>query len=634
MGVTFHVPYRFFWNGHERLAESIVLTEVEPGEAAPKARRKTAPRGVYEVRAFFLFGEIRDRISADQWGVTVRRTWAVRTVGSLRLSVDLELDPGRDPRFLFPGVHAARGMPAGPASVLGEKTSYPSAVLLSLGTRGVLVFSRTALSGKESASIGVSTSVQEDEPSRLRVQMRFPGVEEPAGRVGPGPDHLSAAAEAEIESDGSLERTHEMFLSFAPTDRIVAEGGRAAAGRLLPGSEPPGAETIDTGALADALRAALSSHLYQSGGAVGMRETRGSPWISCTAGVGVAVALRRLFPGDARLRELSLRLADFALKGQLASGFFHESYSLDARAWRGVRGETTRTVLSTRQSSRIAELLLRLAADLADAGLPHQKYYLAAVRFVEFFLDEKGRLSMPGALYLPGEREPMQERGASLEGMELFFPLAALRVWTGRDRYKKPLDEMVKRFSALPWDAFSPPGAREGRGPDAVGAMLAVRLFARMRELKYRPAEAPVSTAAAAAARASEAARLFASLLVPWVRIRAEGHEARSSGPPGCLVESFARQRLLFAGNQAALGLLQLADLTPDKDGAGLLRTLAGQCLSSSRFAAPGAAFFQHTDWDESGKPGAGRGKHGPVDSRRLADEVLAGLEITRRAEA
>ena len=39
-GVTFHVPYRFFWNDNERPAESVVLT-TGTGSARALVRRST-----------------------------------------------------------------------------------------------------------------------------------------------------------------------------------------------------------------------------------------------------------------------------------------------------------------------------------------------------------------------------------------------------------------------------------------------------------------------------------------------------------------------------------------------------------------------------------------------------------------
>jgi hypothetical protein len=616
-GVEFLVPYVFFWNGHERPAESIALTAPARGSGA---------RGAYEVRAFFLFAEIRDEIREDAGGITLRRTWLVKTPGAVRLSIDIELDPPDGFRTLFPGVHAAAGMPAAPLSFLGEKTSYPSGIVLALKGEGVLVFSPSAVCGGVGGGIGISRPENEDGSSRLRVQMRFPGIEEPAGRIGPRPQDVQEPVDATLESPGSLERTHEICLFYAPAGHVLLRGAEAVRGRLVsrPVKRTSARPTVDEGFLAEALHGALATHLLQKGGVVGMRETPGSQWLSSTAGLGCAIAMRRLFPGDARLRELSLRLADFSLKGQLPSGFFHESYHVESGRWRGVHGHGDRTHLSVGQSSRVAELLLTLAADLAREGRPYEKYFMAGLRFVEFFLDDKGKLAMPGGLHLPAERAPVAGSAASLGGLELFFPMAAVLERSGRDRYKKALDLLVKRFSLLPWDVFLPPGSREDRGPDAVGALTATRLFARMRAMGYKPVEPPVSSAKAAAVKAAESARLFTSLLVPWIRVHAE-----KDGSPafsGCLVDSFTRQRLLFAGYETALRLLDLAALLPESRG--LLKSLARLCLDSVMEAPLGTAFIQHTVWDAGGETAEARGRRGPIDSRRLASELLAALRL------
>jgi hypothetical protein len=329
-----------------------------------------------------------------------------------------------------------------------------------------------------------------------------------------------------------------------------------------------------------------------------------------------------LFPEDARLVETALRLADFALKGQVPWGSFYESYHAPSGSWRGVRGVDEVTLLSTGQSARIAELLLSFSGELARLGRPHEKYFLAGLRFVDFFLDEKGKLVPPGGLqppaasYVPPDAEPR------LAGLELFLPLALVLEKTGRDRYKKALDVLVRRFSALPWDSFDPPSSREGRGGDSAGALLAARLFLRMRAKGYRPVEPPAS-GAAAKARALESARLFASLLVPWVRVQDAG-----SGR-GCLHDSFARQRLLCAGRETALLLRQLAALTSDED-ARLLRSLAADCAASARRFPVGTAYVRHASW-EPPPEGAGKKRDpavGPVDSRRVVSEVLAGLQL------
>jgi hypothetical protein len=632
-GVAVHVPYGLYWAGNERLAESIVLTTPSGGGRGRSTKATGAgKRGIdtdaCEVRAFFLFGEIRDRISADPAGVRLERTWLVKTPGSLRLSIDLELNVEEDLRCLFPGVHASAGIPGAPLSFLGEKTSYPAGLFLCLGRKGMLVFSQSASCGGAAASIGIRRTEGEEEPGRLRVQIRFPGIEEPAGRVGPRPADVQAPAEIGVESPGILERTHDLFLVFASDKDLALVGASAVLQRLTPrvAKKPRAEKSVDEARLAVALEGALDTHLFQSGGVMGMRETPGGPWLSSAAGLGAAVALRRLFPGDARQGELSLRLADFVLKGQIPSGFFHESFSVEAGRWKGVRGEPGRTLLSLGQSARIAELLLDLADALSGEGRPFEKYFLAALRFVEFFLDEKGRLSMPGSLHMPADRSPLSTHPAALGGLELFFPTAAVYVRTGRDRYKKAMDLVVKRFSRMPWNAFQPPSSREGRGPDSAGALLAARLYVRMRGLGFKVLEQPSGTREAAA-RSGESARLFASLLTPWIRIHAD-ESSESIAPAGFLADSSERQRLLCAGNETALLLLRLGALSSDSAAASLLRSLARLCLDASRSAPLGTAWLQHTGWDREGKPEGARGKRGPVDSRRLVLEILAGLSI------
>jgi hypothetical protein len=627
-GVAVHVPYRLFWGGHERPAESIVLTA--PSRAGRgTAGKPSGVRGAYEVRAYFLFGEIRDRIASDSSGICLERSWLVKTPGPLHLTIDVELDAEKNVQCLFPGVHAAAGMPGVPLSFLGEKTSYPAGLLLSLGSKGVLLFSRSSQCAGEPASIGISPTEGDDEPVRLRVQMRFPGIEEPAGRVGPRPADVQAPEESAVDSPGSLERTQQLFLVFASSRDLALNGAASVLQRLRPrvGRKPRAAMTVDEALLADALDGALSTHLFQAGGVVGMREVPDSPWLSSEAGIGSAIALRRLFPADVRRGEIALRLADFVLKGQIPSGFFHESYSVETGRWKGVRGQSARTLLSLGQSARIAELLLILVDDLSREGRPFQKYFLAALRFVEFFLDEKGRLSMPGGLHLPATRSPVSPHPAALGGLELFFPMASVYARTGRDRYRKALDLLVKRFSGLSWNAFQPPSSREGRGPDSAGARLAARLYARMRALGFKAVEQPASSRKASAAHAGESARLFASLLVPWVRIHAD-EPAASLAPAGCIADSAERHRLVFAGFETALLLLRLGSLCPDAPVKSLLKSVARLCLDASSAAPLGTAWLQHTGWDGEGKAEGARGKRGPVDARRLAREIVAALAI------
>ena len=90
-------------------------------------------------------------------------------------------------------------------------------------------------------------------------------------------------------------------------------------------------------------------------------------------------------------------------------------------------------------------------------------------------------------------------------------------------------------------------------------------------------------------------------------------------------MDSFVRQRLLFAGNETAYLLGRLAELAGSRELKKLLLDVSRLCLSGSVGFAPGTSFFQHTAWDQDGTaPGAG--KVGPIDSRRLSGEILFGL--------
>ena len=409
--------------------------------------------------------------------------------------------------------------------------------------------------------------------------------------------------------------------------------------------------SVDRGNLSAAIDRLLQTHLVEAGGVAGVRETAESPWLSSSAGLGIAAALRRLHPADARLRELALRLADFTLRGQLPSGMFFESYNIETATWGGVRGTRNRTLLSVARSARIAELLLHFAAQLEAEGRPAVRYALAAQRMVDFFLDEKARLFMPGALHEPDQREPVPE-DTPQGGLELFFPMALLWQRTGRDRYKKALNLLARRFSEAPWDPYHPPGSRPGRGPDSAAALTAVRQFVEMRKLGYKVAEPPVSTAAEARARGAETARLFSSVLIPWIRLdgapapsleesteteAGEPTERVAAGPAvpaptvdtrGCLADSHARHRSLYAGYETAYLLLRLRELLSDPGWEGLLLDLARLCLEGAARAPLGVAWIQHSTWDTNGNAQGARGRLGPMDSRRLAGEVGWALRV------
>jgi len=606
-GMSFFLPYRFSWNGHDREPASVVLETSGTGSKAAAV-----------VKAFFLFGMVMDRISSDGAGITIARSWNVMTPGAVKILLDVEFEAPDDVICMFPGVHVEKGLPQTAVSFLAERTSYPASLIVSLGDEAGVIFSRSAHSGEDLASIGIRRIEREEEPARLRVEVRIPGAEEPMARIGPKPEHRGEPEDPVLQCSANLERNYELFLAFSPRAGILERAPSAVLRRLLPQPIPkaPVKASPELALLVSAAKGILSTHLVEDGGVEGLRQVPGSPWLSSSAGLALAISLRRLFPEDKTAAETALRLADFSLKGQRPSGLFYESYHLEEKQWRGAKGQPARTMLSMPHSARIADLLLMLAEDLEREKLPFEKYFLAGRRFVDLFIDERGRYAQPA-------------EGEDISIWELFFPLARVLDRLGKDRYKKALDAIAARFSGASWDIFHPPSFRTGRDSDSEACLLAVRMFVELRSRGYRPAETP-RTGSSAKSLSSESTQLFASLLLPWIRVHGPGGE-RQGQPPldGTLVDSFVRQRLLFAGHETAYLLRRLAELAGRGGLRTLLEDLSRICLAGIRGVALGTGFFQHTRWDPEGRVETAAGVTGPVDSRRLARELLCGLLIS-----
>jgi len=608
------------------------------------------------VKAFFLFGLVTDIITSDATGITIARSWNVMTPGAVKILLDVEFEAADAAVCMFPGVHVQDGLPQTAVSFLAERTSYPASVIVSFADEAVVIFTSAARSGEDPASIGIRRIEKEEEPSRLRVEVRIPGAEEPIVRIGPKPEHRGDPEDPVLECPAKLERTYELFLAFSPRAKILETAPSAALKRLSLQPVPKAAAKSNpvVGLLRSAAERVLETHLVEAGGVEGLRQVPESSWLSSTAGLALAVSLRRLFPGDGKIGETALRLADFSLKGQLPSGLFYESYHLTEKQWRGVKGQFDRTMLSLAQSARIADLLLLLAEDLEKEGRPFEKYFLAGRRFVDRFVDEKGRCALPASLYEPdqvpvfveADRQDTGHPGRSprstpktvpspLSAEEdssawaLFFPLARVLDRLGKDRYEKALNAIAARFSSASWDIAHPPSSRAGRDSDSEACLLAVRTFVELRSRGYRPGEAP-GPRSSAASRASEATLVFASLLLPWIRFHGPGGER--PGQPnldGTLVDSFVRQRLLFAGYEAAYVLCRLSELAGRGSLKSLLQNLSRVCQTGAQGAPLGTGYFQHTRWNPDGRADTGAGTFGPVDSRRLASELLYGLEVS-----
>ncbi len=624
-GLVFSLAYRFWWEGRDRPPESIAV------EGA-------------RVTAFFLSAAIRDAITTDSHGVLVRREWSVHSPGPVRLTVDVHLEPAGKLSYLLPGVALGNELPAEGVSVHGARTAWPSAACLGIGGRGTVGFALDE--GPYMAGVGISPVGQDDVPPAereegpvpLSLALTLPGTAKS--------EDASVGAFGSIESPGTLNAARTFRIVSAPMRRAWLRGASAVLAAIGGGSggtkkEPSARVTEETvrEAVSRAVERCLGTHLFEKGGVAGLRFEPASPLLSASAGAGMAVLLRELFPSDPVRTELALRLADFSLKGQHPSGLFFETYHTGRGEWQGVPGRPDRPVIGIAASARIANRLLALADVLSDAGLPHAKYRLAGVRFVEFFLDDQGRFQLPGALHLPGVRAPFEP---GLAGFELCFPLARTFARTGRDRYRKALDTLAHSLAELPWGTPWLPASREGRDPDSAAALLCGRILVALGGLGSASGRRSGGTSrgrsGARAGRGPVDIGDAASAVLPWVyanpRPPVEGITAT-----GGVIDSFHRQRLVGAGAEAGFVLSGLASLASEP---WMRRTLEGfsrLCVDFADRLPMGTAYLVHVQPPAASSGTRARDRRsrpspasGPVDARRLVAEAGYRLAVAAGA--
>jgi hypothetical protein len=626
-GLVVSLAYRFWWEGRDRPPESIAVE----GE---------------RVTAFFLSAAIRDTVTADAHGVLIRREWSVHNPGPVRLTVDVHLESAGQVSYLLPGVAFGSALPAGGVSAHGARTAWPSAACLHVGSRGTVGFALDE--GPYTAGVAISPVGQDDVPPAereegpvpLSLALTLPGSTEAEG--------ATVGTPGSIDSPGTLDTARTFRIVSAPARRAWLKGASAVLAAIGEGSggtkgEPTARVTEKTvrETVRRAVEGCLGTHLFEKGGVAGLRIEPASPLLSASAGAGMAVLLRELFPSDPARTELALRLADFSLKGQHPSGLFYETYHTGRGEWQGVPGHPEQPVIGIDASARIADRLLALADALSEAGMPNAKYRLAGARFVEFFIDDQGRFQPPGALHLPGVRAPFEP---GLAGFALCFPLARTLARTGRDRYRKALDTLAHSLAGLPWGTPWLPTSREGRDPDSAAALLCGRILVALG--------GPGSVSArrsGGSSRGRTGGRTgrgpidvgdAASVVLPWVYANPR---PPVGGIPatGGIIDSFHRQRLVGAGAEAAFVLSGLGALASEP---WMRRTLEGFSRLCQGFADRlplGTAYLAHVD-PLPQAAGSGTRAHsrrsrpepaaGPVDARRLVVEAGYRLAIAAGA--
>jgi hypothetical protein len=553
--------------------------------------------------------------------------------------VDVRLEPDGPVACLLPGVALVNGLPAQGVGAHGARTAWPSAAGVTIGGRGTVGFALDE--GPYPAGIAfapvdqddVPPAERDDGPAPLALALSIPGPEVSGPAVGGRPGTL--------ESPGILDVARTFRVTGGPARRTWLRGASAVLAALAADPVPrPAARAVRT-SVAAAVARCLETHRYEKGGVAGLAIEPGSPLLSASAGAGMAVLLRELFPRDPALAELALRLADFSLKGQHPSGLWYETFHAGRGEWQGVAGHPERPVIGIAAAARIADRLLAFADSLRDAGLPYRKYQLAGERFVEFFFDDHGRFQVPGALHVPGSREPLEH---GLAGLEVCFPLARVMARTGHDRHRKAIDALAHVLASQPWGTPWLPSTREGREPDAAGALLCARALlaiARPSGAARRGATSARSRPRGRTAAGPVDAGDAASVVLPWVYANPRPPIA-GIATLGGIVESFHHQRLVGAGAEAGWVLAGLVELATEP---WMRRTFEGfsrLCLAFADRLPTGTSHVEHLAGvpvaaGEAGSRPRGRSRRGsaagghpgspgpavgPVDARRLVSEA------------
>jgi hypothetical protein len=549
-GLTVLLRYSLYQNGDERLPESI------------------ACRGD-QVIAYFLTSTIRDFISLEKRGLSIQRSWTVLQEGRVGLSFCLEFPELTGAAWLLPGVARGESVPRQAEPAEGALTALPDAAYLLAGKTSVLVFADPPASALERGSVELARRVVEEEPL-VRVELRRPprlpaktGLR--AGRGG------APRPEPALHVSGSFEHAARVNLVIAPARELFAQGAAAALARLATASPPVPSQVLLQARTREEISDLRENLLVDEGGVCGLRPAPGQEALSTSAGAGLAALLPMLFPREEPSEELALRLADFALRAQLPSGWFYERYDLRRSSWLETDGRKARApAILASESADTACSLLVLVGLLRRRGLPHARYLHAATRAVSALC--------AGAAGAGAEEEV---------ALVVPEPLAELYLLTGKDAHKKTLAGIRERYFA---------DAREPGAADSV-----------------QPAFLRARAAAALAAGGFLVKTLedcFLSLL-PWIHLN-PGEAAVN--PCGGLQEELGAHRLLFRGFELAYLLARLGARYPA--GALLLRALLPHLLHFTLQQPVGVSYLSLTEPADRAI--------GPVDSRILVRELTA----------
>ena len=419
LSISFRLRYSLYQDGEMRYPESITC------------------RGDTVV-AYFLTSTIRDFIAETAHGFYIERHWNIVPEGNFGLSVCFEIPVDSELAYLFPGVNIGKPIPQSIRRSPGERTCYANGLFLIGKPESTLIFTDPAASPKEAGSVELQRLQHDEETEFARIELRIPSAGEEARKRA-----KRGRGEREFfQSEGQFEYNLRVNIVTASPDQIHRHGTIAVLERnkaTLHHPQELSSQSIrDT--FSDQIEKCLKMFLLDRGHLCGLLETEKSNRLSSLAGCTLALIQLQCLPEDRDAVELSMRLADFSLKGQHPRGQFYPYYWRERQSW--IPPDSTISV-PLHQSTAIALMLLRIAVILESKNLPASVYLHAASHMADSLLQTYQDLADLSNLLHPDSLLPAGPSTGSPLLVELFLELHKI---TGKDRYRKAVRSLKSSF--------------------------------------------------------------------------------------------------------------------------------------------------------------------------------------------
>lgn len=515
--------------------------------------------------AYFLTSTIRDFIAENEYGFFIERYWNIVPEGNFGLSFCLEFPAEPEMAYLFPGLKAGHPLPQCSYLAPGARSCYANGLFVFRNREGMLIFSDPAPSMEETGSIELQCLHDDDDRAFIRAELRIPAVYE-----GPLKRRARKGNAALLRSDGQFEYSLRLNLATAARDRILRQGIAAVLERNSAGLQPfprlPAARLKDF--VEEQIASCLQTFLTDRGPLCGLLETKGSKKLSSLAGCTLALIQMQYRSEDRDAVELSLRLADFSLKGQHPRGLFYPFFWNDRQSWLPA---TAPVSIPLNESAAIALMLLRFAGLLQTRGLPASAYLHAASHMADSLLhaaqdlDDLSNLLRPDSLFSAGD-------SAGAPGLiELFLELHKV---TGRDVYRKAARRLGSRYLSQQQKTTALQGLGDD-APDLDTGLLLAQAAVSLQDSGY----------------AVKGIQQYFDVLLPWIYLN-RPDPGSAFNPMGALRHSWGDPTLRFRGFEFSHTLLKLSAGMKKSSRLTRLDLLVSQLLAFSLQKPLGTPFF------------------------------------------